>query len=152
MLHGIVPFAAVSQRANLVIEGATRIGEQSMSKDNKKTAAEGSSAGGPLGRRLFFFRVATILTGAAATAVAAPRRSRAQESDSDTGANADPSGRGHGRGNGNSNTDSDWGANRDPVGGKKAATPTPARQENGATDSDSGPSADPRGKGRGSKK
>lgn len=120
------------------------------SRKKSDDAATGAPDGAHLGRRLFFFRAATILSGAAISAVGASRRTRAQESDSDTGPNADPSGRGRRGGNGsNSNTDSDWGPNRDPVGGrKKAAAP---KSEEGGTDADSGPGADPRGKGRGKK-
>jgi hypothetical protein len=122
--------------------------EDSKAKSGKEPA---SMDGERLGRRLFFFRVATLLTGAAA--VGTSHRARAQESDADTGPNADPPGKGKkGRSPREtvSNTDSDWGPNRDPVGGARRNTAPPVN-EPGVTDSDSGPNADKPGKGKGKK-
>jgi hypothetical protein len=124
-----------------------------MSKDDQERAGGGPASDDKrLGRRLFFFKVATILTGAAA--LGAPRHARTQETDSDSGEGADAAGKGRrgGRPGGfNANTDSDWGPNRDPVGGRRRPAETKDDQ-GGVTDSDSGPSADKGGKGRGGAK
>jgi hypothetical protein len=125
--------------------------DEDKSKPGKEAASQPD--GERLGRRLFFFRVATILSGA--TMIGTTRRARAEStSDSDTGDGADPPGKGRGRrsgGQSGSNTDSDWGPDRDPVGSPRQRA-APVNEAPGVTDSDSGANADKPGKGRGKSK
>jgi hypothetical protein len=150
------PVRALPKRRIVGPRDRPRREHDGMSEDNKKAKADAAPAAPDdtrLGRRLFFFRVATVLGGAAATAVGGSGRARAQESDSDQGPDADPPSKGRraGGGGSDSNTDSDWGPKRDPVGGKRRAEPKRLGGNGGMTDSDSGPEADPAGRGKGKK-
>ncbi|MGP1283867.1 MAG: twin-arginine translocation signal domain-containing protein [Parasphingopyxis sp.] len=96
-----------------------------------------------LDRRSFLRRVGATAGIGALGIVTGTSVARAQVTDSDTGANADPVGRGR-----TGVTDSDTGSSADRAGHGRGSRSDPGGRGRNCSDSDGGSRADPGGRGR----